>query len=70
MDPKFQKRSDLESLNRVVCVMGYICSSSCLLLSSLDNHSNVLSFHHGTIRLHFGIRRLLLKFCILFSLFF
>ena len=44
MDTKFKKRSDLESLNRVICVMGYTCSASCLLSSSLDNHPNVLSF--------------------------
>jgi len=35
---------DVSSINRIVCIMSFTSSASCLMSSLLDNHPNILSF--------------------------
>ena len=39
---KHQKDISIESVNRIICIMNYQSSGSCLMSSLLDNHPNIL----------------------------
>ena len=41
---------ELQSLERIICIMSYTSSASCLMSSLFDNHPNVLMFPDNVIQ--------------------
>jgi hypothetical protein len=40
---------DVSSVNRIICIMSFTSSASCLMSSLLDNHPNILSFPDNVV---------------------
>lgn len=49
MNAESEYEYDVRSVNRIVCIMSYTSSASCLMSSLLDNHPNILSFPDNII---------------------
>ena len=49
MNTESKYECDVRSVNRVVCIMSYTSSASCLMSSLLDNHPNIISFPDNII---------------------
>jgi len=49
MNAESEYECDVGSVNRIVCIMSYTSSASCLMSSLLDNHPNIISFPDNVI---------------------
>jgi len=71
MNREIDNKFDVKSLNRVVCIMSYTSSASCLMSSLMDNHPNILMFPDNVLasfedfwqkHCHLSFDKIILKF--------